>query len=434
MPAQFELIPTLTHAVSGPTAAVETSENTFAADESKMDLDGRPRSEIEQLVAAQRRQIADLEYRLEKSRMRQRGLDEEIKVRDEITTDINREIRAARKQLIAAAEDLESLNQKYLQMRAKCDAAEREVRRLRSTIERQGQGTSAKDSRIAELEQVAASAARELDDLRNYVDQRKAAWHGRDAEFAVLQAEMDQLRQENRELGAAALKRVADREDEVEDPSSIPAIHASELESLRKDNERFESYANELRIKLQDQIAATQESTSMRQKLEANLEVASGMITELSAELEKEKAASRDLATSNESLRSEFERETRQIRFELGAAQQTITEQDTLNQQLASDLIDNQGFRQALENHIGDIEEENARTVQKLEEKLAKAQARIGEQEHKMRVKDGAIADLMQELADQSAKLNFTGQLETALQRIDGYRPDQASAPKKEER
>lgn len=366
--------------------------------------------------------------------MRQRGLDEEIKVREEITRDINREIREARKQLMAAAEELEALNQKYLQTRAKFDAAASEARALRSTIEQNGQGSSEKDARIAALEKAAASAARELDDLRTYVDRRKAAWHERDAEYAVLQAEMDQLRQKNRELETLALEQAANSDDEAEDRSSATAIHESELDRLRKDNERIESYANELRTKLQDQMSATQESTSMRQKLEANLEVASGMINELTAELDEQKAASRDLAEQNESLRAEFERETRQIRFELGAAQQTIADQDTMNQQLASDLIDNQGFRQALENHLSDIEKENARVSQQLEEKLAKAQARIGEQEHKMRIKDGAIADLMQELADQSAKLKFSGDLETALQKIDGYKPDPVSPPRKTER
>ena len=434
LPARLEIIPTLTHAVSGPSAAVETSVNTFDVDESTMGPNGRSRSDLEHLVAEQRRQIADLEYRLEESRMRQRGLDEEIRVREEITTDINRDIREARKQLMAAAHELESLNQKYLQMRAKYDAAETEARSLRSTIELQGQGTSEKDKRITELEGAAAAAVRELNDLRNYVDRRKAAWHERDADYAVLQAEMDQLRQKNRELKTLARERAANSSDAAEDSSLLPAIHKSEMARLRKDNERFESYANELRIKLQDQISAIQESTSMRQKLEANLDVASGMINELTAELEEEKAASRNIAEINESLRDEFEREKRQIRFELGEAQQTIAEQDTMNQQLASDLVDNQGFRQALESHIGDIEKENARVLQKLEERLAKAQARVGEQEHKLRVKDGAIADLMQELADQSAKLNFTGELETALQKIDGYRNDRVSPPKKAER
>jgi chromosome segregation ATPase len=426
-----ELVPTLTQVVARPAVPVESLEKTYGFDEPKTTLDDKSEAELKKIIKQRETEISDLEFQIEQSRMRQRGLDEEIKVRGEITADINLQIRKARSQLMAAAKELETLNQKYLQMRAKAGEAESEVEQLRSTLGEHEAISSTKDSQISDLECNAAAAISELEELRSYVEGRKSEWHQRDAEFAVLQTEMKQLQQMNRELKASRDNQpgLADRcgEDKLK-------LRDGEIDSLRKDNTRIESYANELRIKLQDQIAATQESTSMRQKLEENLDVASRMINDLTTELEQEKRTHKTLAESFDDLKTEFARETRQIRFELTTAQQTITDQDTTNQQLTSDLMDHQDYRQALETHVDDVEKENSKRIEKLEKELAKARVNADEYEHKLRVKDGAIADLMKELANQSSKLHFTGELENALQKIDGARPAPANSPRKTDR
>ena len=326
---------------------------------------------------------------LSKAECAQRGLDEELKVREEITTDINREVREARKQLMSAATELESLNERYLQARAKSDAAESRAQSLSGTLELKLREGDTKDGRIAELARQLEKTTSELSKLQNYLAGSPSGSEGA----------------------------------QDSDISGERAAQAHEIERLNNDNQRFESYADELRIKLHDQVVATKESTSMRQKLEFNLQIASDMINDLTRQLEAEKSSNQLLRESNETLRAEFEHEARQIRFELGSAQQTIADQESISQQLASDLIDNQGFRQALESHLGDVEESSSHTIQRLEKELKQALAQSGEYDSKLRVKDGAIADLMQELANQSSKLNFSGELESALQKIDGQRP-----------
>jgi len=421
-------IPTLTHAVSRPVAIAEVNERTIDVDALTAAQPARSKSELGQVVASQSARIADLEFRLEESRMRQRGLDEEIKVREEITADINREIREARKQLMSAADELQKLNQKYLEMCARFDESETERRALQANVADKERCGAKQDALIAELEVNLESTTSELSDLRNYVEGRREVWSHRDAEYAVVQAELEQLRDENRALELAAGKDMSgelkDNRRRIARQSGEIAAQSAEIESLRKDNARFEAYANELRIKLQDQIDATRESTSLREKLETNLEIASSIINDLNRQLETEKAKTQLFREANDSIRAECETEKRQIRFELSTAQQTITEQETVNQQLASDLVDNQGFRQALENHIGDLEEANAKRIEKLERELRRTRARTEDYERKLRVKDGAIADLMQELADHSSKLKFTAELENALQKIDGHKSD----------
>ena len=274
-------IPTLTHAVSKPVAIAETRQDTIDVDESSRMPEARTRSELRQLVADQGARIADLEFRLEESRVRQRGMDEELKVREDITSDINREIREARKQLMTAADELQGLNLKYTELRAQHDNSESRSESLQQSISDLQRKIAEKDGLIAELEATLSSTSDELSDLRNYVDGRKSAWSERDAQYTVLQAELEQIREESRMREKASqddltAELVENRRRFAEATGEI-AAQSVELATLRKDNERFESYANELRVKLQDQIEATRESACLREKLQANLEVASGM-------------------------------------------------------------------------------------------------------------------------------------------------------------
>ncbi len=426
-------LPTLTQAVSLPLALAESEDKTVDVDTLTASPHARTRSELKHVVAAQSARIADLEYRLEESRMRQRGMDEELRVREEITADINREIREARKQLLSAADELQLLNHRYLEMRAAYDQSAAQARSLQSSVDEQRQLMAGKDAMIVELQATLGATTDDLSDLRNYVDGRREVWSQRDAEAAVLQAEIEQLRDEIRDLECASSKELTaelrENRRRIAEQSGEIAAQLAAIDALRKDNKRFENYGDDLRKKLQDQIDATRESTSLRDKLEANLDVAGKMINDLNRQLETEKAKTQLLREANDNLLAQHEREKRQIRFELSSAQKTIAEQETVNQQLSSDLIDHQGFRQALESHLDDVETDNARTIRNLESELRKARDTTNEFERKLRVKDGAIADLMQELADQSRKLKLTNELETALQKIDGNKDSARPAP-----
>lgn len=417
-------LPTLTQAVAQPLVLAESEDKTVDVDTLTASPHARTRSELKHVVAAQSARIADLEYRLEDSRMRQRGMDEELKVREEITADINREIREARKQLLSAADELQTLNQRYLEMRAHYDESALQAQSLQSSVDEQRQLIASKDALIVELQATLGATTDDLSDLRNYVDGRREVWNQRDAEAAVLQAEIEQLRDEVRALECASSEeRTAElRENRrrLAEQSGEIAAQSAKIDALRKDNERFEAYGDDLRKKLQDQIDTTRESTSLREKLGANLDGAGKMINDLNRQLETEKAKNQLLREANDNLLAQHEREKRQIRFELTSAQKTISEQEILNQKLSSDLIDHQGFRQALESHLDDMETDNARKIQRLESELRRARDKTDEFERKLRVKDGAIADLMQELADQSSKLKLTSELEIALQKIDG--------------
>jgi predicted RNase H-like nuclease (RuvC/YqgF family) len=130
------------------------------------------------------------------------------------------------------------------------------------------------------------------------------------------------------------------------------------------------------------------------------------------------------LAKTIINLKEQFAEETRKIRFELGAAQETISSQETMTEQLASDLTDNREFRQALESQLGEKEIENEKNVRQLMLRLGQARQEADDYERKMHSKDKAIAALMSELANLSnADTNSHG-TENTLHKIEGSRSD----------
>jgi seryl-tRNA synthetase len=93
-----------------------------------------------------------------------------------------------------------------------------------------------------------------------------------------------------------------------------------------------------------------------------------------------------------------------------------------MNEQLASDLIDNRGFRQALESQLGEFEKESQLETQKLTRRLRSAQEEADEFERKMKAKDKAIAALMNELANLSRTETAREAPDVAFRKVDGHR------------
>jgi chromosome segregation ATPase len=422
----LELIPTLTQPVQYPFSSSEAHEKTREF----RDLAGNNARVVSDELTGSRfdhaKRIEELEFDLEQSQVRQRGLEKELEVREEITTSINEEVREARNQIVAAARELESLNNEYLSLKAAKDAAEQAAAQSKSSATRQEQQLAAKDEAIMGLERQLEEAAAELTDLRVYIDGRKNSWSDQEQELKLQQRELEKLRDENRELRSPPDR---DREDEVlacrqqiAQQAGELASRALEIEGLRKDNEHFEEYSNELRIRLQDQTAAGSMAIAAQNELEAKLDKANTAISELTVRVAEEQAAVRQMAAEKVLLREELDGEMRQIRGDLKMARGRTAELESLNDQLVSDLVDSREFREALEQHVSDVEEKYKKRILRRRREAAGAKEALARAEREMRVKEATIANLMEELADQKRKISFTGELESALQKIDGFR------------
>lgn len=370
---EFEVIPTLTQRVNVPVAELEVDDDTYDIERSNADIDASSKSEMAKALKGQSRKIEELEFELEHARVRRRGLAKELEVREEITQNITNELRAAKQQIRNAVSE----------------------------------------SVLAELN-----------------DQLKS----RQSQIESLSRDLEASHKENLQL-RDTLKRDVDAEinlvqDKMAEQEGELAARAQEIDRLKKDNIRFEEYSNSLRIQLQDQISAGRVFTTMRRQMESNLDDARCEIGDLRRQLQDEQDKTLQLSQVADDLKKEFDREIRQVRFELTSAQETLADQEGVNEQLASDLIDNRGFRLALESHVGEIEAENRERIKELTSQLKIARQEAEEQEDSLRAKDAAIADLMKELSSRSRGVQLSDDIDNVLKKIDGFRPEDSRSPK----
>jgi small-conductance mechanosensitive channel len=93
------------------------------------------------------------------------------------------------------------------------------------------------------------------------------------------------------------------------------------------------------------------------------------------------------------------EEEVRRMRFELDRAEETLAESQTLNEQLASNLVENTAFRRALENRLAEADETRNREIRDLSKQVIQLKQQLDDYERKIGNKDTAINALLTELA-----------------------------------
>jgi chromosome segregation ATPase len=305
--------------------------------------------------------INQLQFEIEQLRAKWNGLDRELKAREVIAAKFSEEFRLTRSQLKEAERDLQE----------KTSTIELLQRTLSETNEREKQ-------LLNEADQQRDDADKEIEFFRH----------------------------------------------QIAEQSGLLASNAHETRDVHEQIARTEKYADSIRLQLQDQTSTTKDAVSMQRRLEAALAETRGQIRDLGEQLERELRVSQELAKTIIDLKEQFAEETRKIRFELGSAQETISSQETMNEQLASDLTDNREFRQALESQLGEKEIESEKNVRQLMLRLGQARQEADDYERKMRSKDKAIAALMSELANLNKADSSSNSTENTLFKIEGSRSD----------
>ncbi len=300
--------------------------------------------------------INQLQFDVEQLRAKWNGLDREITAREEITANIRSEFDISRNKLQGAEKKLQQQNDAMESMQRTLVQANKKEKRL-----------------LDEVEQQHEDADKELEFFRHQVTEQ----------------------------------------------AGLLASNTQEIRDAKEQIERTEKYADSLRLQLQDQTSTTKDAVGMQRRLEAALTETRGQARDLGEQVERELRVSQELARTLIDVKEQFQEEARQIRFELGSAQDTITSQETLNEQLSSELIDNREFRQALETQLGEKELENEKHMRQLMLRLGKARQEADDYERKMRSKDKAIAALMSELTNLNKPGNGS---EKTLHRIEGSR------------
>ena len=193
----------------------------------------------------------------------------------------------------------------------------------------------------------------------------------------------------------------------------------AEVRELRTQLDRMESYADDIRQKLQERTSLTDRAENTRETLRNSLDRVTQQVEQLESELEEARASSKILANLLDRTRESHAEEIRMIRFELGEAQGTVTEHELLTEQLASDLVNTREFRDELERVLNETEEQTQSRIEELERENRKLKDDLAHNEEQLESKSEALNSLLAELAKKSQQIESIGEIEDVIHEID---------------
>jgi len=357
--------------------------------------------DLEKQLTASEKKIASIELKLQESEDRRQKDNKESVSRKQQLKKLKKELaesQAALSELrIQADERQDSWNQ-----------VEDELAQAKTSLEKSA-------NEIEELSQVVENRDTQLERNQARLDELSQ-------QLATQESQYEKLRSDNREL-----RRVTrnDTEKEIErshkviaEQSGLLTGRAQEISDLRAQIDRTERYADDLRQQLQEQSEIVEGAVNLKQDLQAACTSAQDKNRQLTADLADTKQQNAERTKKISALEKGFAKEVRQIRFELGAAQDTITDQDTINVQLTSDLYDNKGFQRSLETRLEELEDQYKEKIRHLEQKVNKLRNEADDFEYKLENKNQAITALMNELANRSQKAESVGEIENVVHDI----------------
>ena len=311
--------------------------------------------------------IDRLQFDIEHLRARWSGLEVEIKAREDLTTDLNQKLEDTREKLARKDKLLKKRDRSIKGLKAEIRGRNDEYSKLQTTlVERDGQ--------IEGLDK----------ELREERD-----------------AEIEEEQQINQRQ------------------SGMLASAKSEIGELRAQLERMESYADDIRQKLQERTSLTDRAESARETLQNNVDRVTQQVEQLESELEQARASNESLANELAGLRESHAEEIRMIRFELGEAQETVTEHQVITEQLASDLVNARGSRDDLERALNKNEEQTQSRIEELERENRKLKDDLAHNEEQLESKSETLNCLMSEFAKRSQQAESIGEIEDVIHEID---------------
>ncbi|NNC76984.1 MAG: FHA domain-containing protein [Woeseiaceae bacterium] len=359
--AELEVV-RLRRAFDTQDAELEADADTFDFDSlDEESHDGISVKELRSDLATRSETIERLQFDIEQLRARWLGLETEIKSREELTVNLTAELKTVKRKL--------NRNKKLLQKR------DDSVKALQSEI------------------------------------------RDHEAAFRELQAEADQLLQDKNEL--LANDEIPALRNEVETLQGRLASQVDQTKEFAAQQQRTEQYADELRRQLEDISAASERDADQQIKLRKSEAAAVAQLEAVETQQAKTAAHAADLEQQLAEIQQQHEQEIKTLRFELGEAESTISENQQLNEELASDLVNTRGFKEQLEQMLTAHEDSSNEKIGELEKAIAKQQSTIEDYEDKLQKKSEAITSLMSELARKSAEIDSIGEMEDVIQELD---------------
>ena len=286
------------------------------------------------------------------------------------------------------------------------------------------------DTEIQEREKVTRQLNIELAESKVSLKSRKSLLDKRDQKIKALQADIRERNDAYRLLqdNIDTLNKfvAASTSGDAQQDEQILAIQAGQLASsemsireLQERNARLEAYADQLRQQIQDRDDEAGSDEHISEYLQARLEEAGNSINAMQTSVAQADESNATLAAELSSLHSAHADEIRMIRFELGEAQETVSQHELTTEQLASDLVDTRSLRLELESKLSETEESNKSRIEVLEKENRKHRHTIRDQQQKLDTKSEAITCLLSELAKKTRPIESISETEDVSHEID---------------
>jgi chromosome segregation ATPase len=324
------------------------------------DTVARLRSELRELSET----VGRLNYDIEQLKARRKGLEAEVLAREEVTTRLNAELS----ELEALLEDKEG---------QLCE----------------------RDDKIAALE---AGIRRRDEDLAAAI-----------AANGQLQSDIEAEKEAFAEI--LRLEDTGQFRSRLAEQAGRLASHEAVIRELTDKFARAERYSDSLRRQLQDASETTDAALRIRDELQHSNDRQAAEIGELQAKIAGLDAENSALSAELAGIREAHADELRQLRFELGEAQQTASQHELVNEQLAADLVQTHGFTVELESKLDRTDRESRARIEELERENRRLRERTSEQEEQLSMKSETIHALFAELGKNPPRAEEDDEIEPAI-------------------
>ncbi|MGH8167863.1 MAG: FHA domain-containing protein, partial [Woeseiaceae bacterium] len=379
-------------------AASAEKEALIAEKQSRIDNDARAfdeekarRQDIETELAERQERIISMHAELTAIRAASSEKESLIAERQQTIDDLSRQVESAAAQLAREESRGKDFEQQLEQLQAEAQQLRRNLADLSEEAAGHEQLASKRGEDVIWLN-------RELETVSGKLEGEQSDHQALVLKYETLQDETTHLRAELEPLRDTAAKAESLAKAHAE-LSGLLSGNENAIRDLKIQLSKTESYADGLRVKLQEHLATSDAISSQRNEARTSLATALEQVNELAARLDAEQQLTLRLKEQYADSERRFEEEIDKITFELSAAEESIAESRSRNEQLTADLAESRSLRGVMESQLEEADESRNREIRELSKQLVQLKQQIDDYDRKLNNKDAAINALLTELA-----------------------------------
>ena len=357
----------------------------------------RELSELESDLEDRSKTISKLQYDIEQLRSRWIGLETEIRAREELTDRLQVENDELKQSGRRTARLLKRRNRSIRDLKAQLRDSNESEQAALETADRLRVEVGELNALIKEID---------ADSLHSLISDQKKRIGDLDDEIETLNAALQQ------DDTPRYLETIARQSGQL-------ASNTGLIRELQGKFEHAERYADSLRRQLQSRVAIADAAQQSTEHLQLNLDHALAELAQLRGQLDVETDTTDELRQQIKKLHDEHAEEIRVIRFEFDQAQATITQHESLNEELSQNFISAQKSRLEVESRLGKAEETANARVTELEKENKRLEKTIEELNDRLATKSEAINGLMTELKKKQQESGSISEIKHVIQELD---------------